>query len=37
MESDEVQQEDALRRNYESRWQGSGEEHVEDSIANVRI
>uniref|UniRef100_A0A0R3RRE6 E3 ubiquitin-protein ligase n=1 Tax=Elaeophora elaphi TaxID=1147741 RepID=A0A0R3RRE6_9BILA len=31
----ETEQEDALRRNYESRWQGSSEEHVEDSIANL--
>ncbi|VBB29928.1 unnamed protein product [Acanthocheilonema viteae] len=34
-ELDETEQEDALRRNYESRWQGSSEEHVEDSIANL--
>ncbi|CAG9534504.1 unnamed protein product [Cercopithifilaria johnstoni] len=34
-ESDETEQENALRRNYESRWQGSSEEHVEDSIASL--
>ncbi|KAM3720357.1 E3 ubiquitin-protein ligase NEDD4-like [Dirofilaria immitis] len=32
---DETEQENALRRNYESRWQGSSEEHVEDNIANL--
>ncbi|VDN02159.1 unnamed protein product [Thelazia callipaeda] len=26
---------DAMRRNYESRWQGSSEEHVQDSIASL--
>uniref|UniRef100_A0A1I7VXV9 E3 ubiquitin-protein ligase n=1 Tax=Loa loa TaxID=7209 RepID=A0A1I7VXV9_LOALO len=36
-ELDETEQEDALRRNYESRWQGSSEEHVEDSIANLEV
>ncbi|VDM07541.1 unnamed protein product [Wuchereria bancrofti] len=36
-ESDETEQENALRRNYESRWQGSSEEHVEDSIANLEV
>uniref|UniRef100_A0A915Q3I1 E3 ubiquitin-protein ligase n=1 Tax=Setaria digitata TaxID=48799 RepID=A0A915Q3I1_9BILA len=34
-ELNETDQEDALRRNYESRWQGSSEEHVEDNIANL--
>ncbi|KAK6106270.1 HECT-domain (ubiquitin-transferase) family protein [Brugia pahangi] len=36
-ESVETEQEDALRRNYESRWQGSSEEDVEDSIANLEV
>ncbi|VDK52209.1 unnamed protein product [Gongylonema pulchrum] len=34
-EADEMLREDAQRRNYESRWQGSSEENVEDDIAAV--